>query len=151
MEKPSTLTRRIVGSIQLACCCIFLIAATTTFAQVQLPLNVTCRPTITINCDDSPFDSDLVGEPVISGGCEPAAITNIDITDVPYGCGLQLSKTFTVVDPCGNVASCTQTIYMLDLTPPEISCPDNTGVPFYNNTNPGEIAGRASAPSQWLQ
>ena len=42
------------------------------------------------------------------------------------GCGSVVKATYTVTDDCGNEASCMRTFTIVDTTPPEVECPNNT-------------------------
>ena len=47
-----------------------------------------------------------------------------------------LVRTYTATDDCGNTATTTQTITVVDTTPPNITCPADATVECGDNTEP---------------
>ncbi len=94
------------------------------------PPTVTCPVNVTIECDD-PSDPTATGTATASGdNCSPDAQLTVTFSDISTqtanGCGnmnYTISRTWTASDPCGNTATCIQTITVEDNTPPMIICP----------------------------
>ena len=60
---------------------------------------------------------------------DDCTIDSIEYVDVMSGeCPIVVTRTFTVFDPCGNSASCEQTITIDDTTNPTITCPTDIDV-----------------------
>jgi FlaG/FlaF family flagellin (archaellin) len=78
---------------------------------------ITCPPDTVFECDD-------VGEFGMATAvdeCDPElTIEYVDDT-VSYTCPLEINRTWTATDDCGNSASCVQNIIIKDETPPVIS------------------------------
>jgi hypothetical protein len=53
-----------------------------------------------------------------------ASVTHVDSQTEGGNCAMTLTRTFTAVDNCGNVTSCTQHIAIEDTTPPVLVCED---------------------------
>jgi len=99
---------------------------TTTCIQIinviddQAP-NLVCPPSVTIDCTQA-FDISVTGFATATDPCGPfdGSDPEISITyndeivkpeDLTDGC-LEIQRTFTAVDECGNTASCTQSIFI---------------------------------------
>ena len=94
------------------------------------PPNITCPANVSIECDQ-PSDPTATGTATATGdNCSSDAQLDITFSDISTqtlnGCGnmnFTISRTWTASDPCGNTATCIQTITVEDNTPPAISCP----------------------------
>src|SRR5690606_27763754 len=89
------------------------------------PPSITCPTDVTVECDDDIEPNDL-GEATATDDCTPTeiAITHSDSIVNPSCANTHfLWRQWTATDPCGNTASCIQTIRVEDLTPPTIICP----------------------------
>jgi hypothetical protein len=69
----------------------------------------------------------------------PIVVTHVD-SDTTGDCPQQIVRTFYAEDECGNVSSCTQTIYIYDTTPPEIVCPDDVTLECNVDPLPTDLA-----------
>jgi hypothetical protein len=91
-----------------------------------------------VECPGEPVFS----EPTATDACGPASLTFADV-DTPGDCPQEYSvtRTWTATDDCGNSSTASQTINVVDTTPPEITCPDDA---TYECDNVGEF-GMATA------
>ncbi|HOW26109.1 MAG TPA: gliding motility-associated C-terminal domain-containing protein [Bacteroidales bacterium] len=92
---------------------------------------LSCPGPLTIECDinDQPPYADFAAF-VAEGGSasdncdiEETSLTMISQTVEPGDCPKVFTRTYQIADLCGNTATCTQSITVNDITPPEISCP----------------------------
>jgi uncharacterized repeat protein (TIGR01451 family) len=63
---------------------------------------------------------------------------NAVTTANPNGCGSTLVRTWSTTDDCGNTASQSQTIDIVDTTPPTITCPSDVTVECTGSTDPAD-------------
>lgn len=104
-----------------------------------LVLSVTCPPDITLDCGDPVPPADPGSVTATSPGCGTITITwtgDVSVTGICPGEEV-ISRTYHVVDQCSNSADCTQTITIIDNSPPIIICSNQTtpincpGVPVF--------------------
>ncbi|MEW5700875.1 MAG: VWA domain-containing protein [Candidatus Zixiibacteriota bacterium] len=101
------------------------------------PPLIVCPPDTTIECDDLPagFDAKIpvpgfpFGTPTARDNCDPDPW--IHIVDVQPGgefpCKAYYRIGYVATDTCGNTSEpCWQTVYIVDTTPPAITCPPDT-------------------------
>jgi len=92
-----------------------------TIRDSELP-TITCPANIVTNANPGAcsITGIVLGEPVTSDNCGVASVTN----DAPatFVVGTTI-VTWTVVDLGGNTNTCTQSIEVLDVEPPSITCP----------------------------
>ncbi len=68
---------------------------------------------------------------------DACGITTVAYIDVASGtCPIVVTRTWTVVDACGNITTCVQTINIDDTTPPVPSCPVNVTISCTASTAP---------------
>jgi hypothetical protein len=83
---------------------------------------IVCPPVVSpIECPNTPVFPDVR----VSDLCDPAPVlTFVDVT-VPGACpqSYRVTRTWTATDVCGNSASCSATIDVVDTAPPRIVCP----------------------------
>jgi len=105
---------------------------------------LTCPADVEAECSGStdPADTGMV---TATSGCGTPAIDFTD-TEVAGGCtGIaSIMRVWTATDGCGQVSECTQTITIVDTTPPTITCPANVTVECDQPTDPG-ATGNATA------
>lgn len=93
---------------------------------------VTPPQNITVSCESS-LDVSVTGNVNATDNCTPSDNLDIVITDDPsaiVGCNHTgtLKRTWVVSDKCGNSASCTQLIRIIDTTIPSITCANSLQV-----------------------
>ncbi len=101
------------------------------------PPSITCPADVTIECGDALPSTLATG----TDSCHTVTFTYVD-ADTAGICPAVIVRTHYAIDACGNVASCTQHIYIEDTTPPEISCPGDLTVECYGDipaADPGAI------------
>jgi hypothetical protein len=84
-----------------------------------------CAPDKTVKCDAQwSFDPPTSTIP----GCQLQPISVSTATNLLAPCGVQYVRTWTFVDCCGLVSTCTQSVTALDTTPPVVHCPTNKAI-----------------------
>ena len=80
---------------------------------------IDCVADKTVECPATPeFD-----DPTVSDLCDAApVVTPVDTEDLSDPCAKKYTRTWTATDSCGNKASCSQTITVVDTTAPKINC-----------------------------
>ena len=117
--------------------------------QDTTPPTFTAPAAVTINCEDDPSDLMVTGDiSMFMDNCSPAPMDTViaDVEDLS-GCSMTgtITRTFTVSDSCGNIATAEQTITIsMDMTAPVISCPADTAITCGENTESG-VLGSATA------
>ena len=84
---------------------------------------ITCPADVQIECDAS-TDPSNTGQATATDACDESptvAYSDEVVGDV-------ITRTWTATDACDNVASCVQTITIVDNTPPTVTCPDDITV-----------------------
>ncbi|MFN4079301.1 MAG: hypothetical protein ACK4NS_00240 [Saprospiraceae bacterium] len=112
------------------------------------PVFTFCPPAVTVACGQQ-NDLNITGAATAQDACAPsAAVTHSDATIVFPACVNaifgQVLRTFNAADPCGNSATCTQTISLRDVVPPTLVCPDLVQVQCGQQNN-HDITGAAVA------
>jgi hypothetical protein len=103
-----------------------VVSQTFTVADTSPPVFVQPQPNITLQCAQVPS---YVG-PGVTDDCGAQVQLSFTQTQVGAGCNYTLVRIYTATDLCGNSASFTQTIQVVDTTPPVIA-----GVPFNTFAN----------------
>lgn len=108
---------------------------------------IQCPSGFSINCLDDlqPANNNDV---IVTDDCPNPVITSLDAPLSGGACGGSVLRTFTAIDAAGNSNSCMQMITVDDVTPPVITCPENTTVYLEVNCLAGydpEVAGVATA------
>jgi hypothetical protein len=100
-------------------------AAYTSTTNTPSPLLITCSTNKTVQCGSAwSFDN-----PSASGGCcDTNTITVTGTITNGAACSLVITRTWQVTDCCSNTASCSQTVTVVDTTPPVITCATNKTV-----------------------
>lgn len=104
----------------------------------ETPPTITCPPNTTVECQTS-TDPTVTGTATASDDCG----SNISLNHVDDDSGLtgcngtgDLVRTWSASDECGNQQSCTQTISVVDQTPPTIECPPTITVSCTDPNDP---------------
>jgi M6 family metalloprotease-like protein len=96
-------------------------SSSVTVNDTEAPL-ITCPSDRTIECDE-PTDPSHTGDAAADDVCETnAPEITFDDTITPGACPQEytITRTWRAADSCGNSRSCTQTIEVVDTTPPAI-------------------------------
>ena len=98
--------------------------ATYTITDTLPPVFTFCPANITVNTDPNQCYASGValGTATATDICSIPTITNNAPAQLPVGINL---ITWTATDPCGNMATCTQTVTVKDNINPVITCPAN--------------------------
>ncbi len=151
--------------------CSNICTQTVTVQDVTPPI-ITCPAAVSpIQCPNTP----VFPTPTASDTCDLSlTVTFADVT-TPGACAGTYTtvRTWTATDDCGNSASCSQSVSVIDTTPPTISCPAATSpiqcpaapvfpaptasdlcdlsltVTFADVTTPGACAGTYSTTRTW--
>jgi len=93
---------------------------------------INCPEIITIECDDT-TDPSNTGIATATDNCDTAPTVTFSDVTAPGDCPEEsvITRTWTATDACGNMRDCTQTINVVDTTPPIIDCnaPDTISPP----------------------
>ncbi len=107
------------------------------------PPDITCPPTVTINCDDStdPTVNGTLGFATGVDNCDPSPVASYDDSDDQgTGCAaysFTITRTWTVTDICNNPSTtCDQIITVVDNTKPTIACPPPITIECDRSTGP---------------
>jgi hypothetical protein len=143
-------------------------ASQTITVEDNTPPVITCPNDVDFDCDDV----GIFGEATAVDACDPDPSISFSDDTVSTTCPLEINRTWTATDACGNSSSCVQNIIIRDETPPVISgvggpqtieCPDtpvfseptasdNCGDPTltYNDvTTPGACPQEYSITRTW--
>ncbi len=114
--------------------------------QDNIPPTLDCSslgsPTVECDEDLNPDNNPDLNYPTVSDNCSDASNITITYNDDRSGlneCGGNkgtIIRTFIATDECGNTATCTQTIFVDDTTPPTIDCPETLTVSCNGSTDP---------------
>ena len=88
------------------------------------PPMITCPAAVTVQCASAvppPAPSTVTA----TDNCGPATVSWVTdvISDQTCANHYRITRIYIAVDQCGNFATCTQTIIVMDNTPPTIQCP----------------------------
>ena len=110
---------------------------TITVVDTTLPV-IVCPSDVTISCSDSSLPENT-GFATATDNCDTSVNVTYSDQITPGTCPDQrsISRTWRAEDNCGNVATCTQTITVIDVVPPVISCPPDLTVGPQDPTDPG--------------
>ena len=108
---------------------------TITVVDLVAPV-ITCPASLTIACtaDNSPAGT---GVATAVDDCSGATISHSDATAAGSCAGnYVISRTWTDTDGCGNASSCVQTITVVDLVAPVITCPASLTIDCTDDNSP---------------
>ena len=73
--------------------------------------------------------------PVAEDNCGPPTVTILStVTNALCGCSFAATRTWQAMDGSGNQTTCSQTVTVVDTTPPSLSCPDGKVLEFQDQT-----------------
>jgi hypothetical protein len=101
-----------------------------------IPPSLTCPVALTATCDISEvpayttLDSFLLAGGGASDNCGLDSASFVLVSEVSDGltCPETVTRTYSIADSCGNVATCEQLIVINDTIPPSLTCPTATTV-----------------------
>jgi len=101
------------------------------------PPAITCPPNVTIQCSASTLPANT-GVATATDNCTGSPIIGFSDITAAGSCpqAKTITRTWTAQDGCGNSSSCTQTIAVIDNTPPVIACPANITIQCTASTLP---------------
>ena len=107
--------------------------------------SIACPANTTISCETSE-DPSSTGSATANDNCDLSPAIKFSDLITPGTCpnAETITRTWTAADGCGNTASCEQTINVVDLTPPSITCPADMTVECDQPTDPSNT-GTATA------
>jgi len=118
--------------------------------DVEPPTVTFCPTNQTIQCTATP----VFGTPTFTDNCEIDHIDSNTVT-TPGNCPQEYSvtRTWTAFDNCGNTAQCSQTIDVVDDTPPVITCPSNqtfecNSIGAFNNATATDNCDQSVTPTE---
>ncbi|MEM7390899.1 MAG: HYR domain-containing protein, partial [Verrucomicrobiota bacterium] len=127
------------GAANMAACTQSITVADTTEPMI------TCPADVTVECDSSSASA-ATGVATATDNCD----TNVTVAEsdaVAAGACPQeetITRTWTATDDCGNSASCTQVVTVVDTTAPMITCPADVTVEC-NDPSDSSATGVATA------
>jgi hypothetical protein len=116
------------------------------------PPTITCAPDKTVECG-IPWTFDT---PTVSDRCCPNVTLALVSTnaDTAGPCRVVWTATWEAIDCCSNISTCTERVYVVDTTPPDITCPTNmtvktcgTNVQVFWSVSAADKCGTASTSS----
>lgn len=133
----TNVTVRVLGTVTNAASCAGTFSATRTWEAVDSSTNrATCSQTITVadttppTIACSPNRTVECGEawnfiePTASDNCGQTALAIVStVTNATSSNTYTATRTWEATDPCGNTVRCSQTVAVMDRTPPTITCP----------------------------
>ena len=114
-------------------------AATQTITVVDsTPPTFTPPGDVSLDCAD-PTDPAQTGFPTdAADDCSSVVITSRTDNVVSGSCGVVIARVWTLSDDCGNTSAATQTITVVDSTPPTFTAPGDVSLDCADSTNPAQ-------------
>ncbi|MCB9284988.1 MAG: HYR domain-containing protein, partial [Lewinellaceae bacterium] len=81
------------------------------------------------DCANDAYDFEEVGYATATDNCDDDVDVEMDelVEEICAG-SMTITRTWTAEDDCGNIDECEQVVTVLDITPPDITCPPNMDV-----------------------
>ena len=117
----------------------------------QIPPVIECLTTISLSCQSIIGGGMDAGQPTFFDNCTPVGDLVVNFSDetITENCEnfiqKQIARTWTVTDACGNLATCIQTINIIDDFAPTIICPRDLTVDCGNLIDPESLGSFATA------
>ena len=122
---PQEITR--TWQVVDACGNTNICSQTVTVEDTTAPV-LTCAPDKTVVCGTTwDFDPPTAVDNC-SGTNMTIAVTSTVTNAIPVACQTTITRTWQATDACGNTATCSQTVTVIDTTPPEFTCATNKTV-----------------------
>ncbi len=112
---------------------------------------ITCPAVVNLLCSDVSEGVIDSGQPTVSDNCTPTDDLKVSFSDevIAENCEnkvrRQIARTWTVIDACGNLSTCSQTINIIDDIAPELICPRNLIVDCGQDITPETLESQATA------
>lgn len=103
---------------------------------------IVCPEEISISCLVENIDAEI-GVPEVIDACSSTSISYTE-TPVQGDCPQYFYRLWIAMDECGNTSQCSQLIYLVDETGPELTCPEDITINCDDDSNP-EFTGQANA------
>ena len=120
-----SVTVTVAGLPPMQCAVQFTVVAPVTAFALQ------CAPPKTVNCDAAwNFDPPSIVNPCCPNASLPngGVVISVVSTVTNGVCPKVITRTWQGVDNCGQIATCSQTVTVVDTVPPTINCPPNQTV-----------------------
>jgi len=117
----------------------------------QTPPVIECPATFSTSCEGLSLDGIDSNQPSFSDNCTPESDLIVSFSDeiITENCEnfiqKQIERTWSVTDACGNLATCIQTINIIDDFAPVITCPRDITVDCGSDINPENLESKATA------
>jgi len=121
---PIMVTVSVNGQVLTQCPVVFTVTPNTA------PFALLCSSNKTVNCA-APwiFDPPVATNVCCNAAGIPGNVTVTVVSTVTNGvCPQVITRTWRAIDDCGHVATCSQTVTVVDTTPPTINCGQNETV-----------------------
>ncbi len=121
-----TVTVTVAGMAPMQCAVPF-----TVVAPITGPFGIQCAPAKTVNCGANwSFDPPTVQNPCCPNAAMPNGGATVSVVStVTNGvCPMVITRTWQAVDQCGQTATCSQTVTVVDTVPPTLNCGPNQTV-----------------------
>lgn len=98
---------------------------------------ITCPADVTINCEDDNTPAGT-GYATATDYCDPEPVITFEDVVIDGTCpgDYEIIRTWTATDDCDNTSTCDQTITVVDVTPPDITCPDDVTIECEASVDP---------------
>lgn len=102
-------------------------ASTTVVISDNIPPTIVCPPNVQLTCS-GPTSPAATGFASATDNCSIPLVTFTDVVTGSAPCSQLIVRTWKAEDDCGNIATCVQTIAVMDNIPPAINCPQDMTV-----------------------
>lgn len=100
------------------------------------PPIISCPADLTIECDET-IDSTMAGVATATDDCDnDVTISSTEEVNILDNCITEVTRTWVATNNCGLTDTCVQTLTIIDLTPPEITCPEDITIECDDSLDP---------------